>query len=37
MFSKDSLIKFGILVAAVIVGNMATGYVQGLLPKQTAA
>lgn len=36
MFSKEALIKFAVLVAAVIAGNIATGYVQGMLPKQAA-
>jgi len=36
MFSKENLIKFALLVAAVIVGNIATGSVQALLPKKTA-
>lgn len=36
MFTKEALIKFAILVAAVIVGNIATSYVQNMLPKQNA-
>jgi len=33
MFSKEALIKFAILVAAVVVGNIATTYVNGLMKK----
>jgi len=36
MFSKEALIKFAIFVAAVVVGNIATGYVQAMLPKKAA-
>ena len=32
--SKEALIKFAMLVAAVVVGNLATGYVNGLLVKK---
>lgn len=31
--SKEAIIKFAVIVAAVIVGNMATGYVQSMFKK----
>lgn len=33
--SKEALIKFALLVGAVIVGNLATTYVAAMLPKPT--
>ncbi len=36
MFTKEALIKFALVVAAVIVGNIATETVKGFLPKKTA-
>lgn len=35
MFSKEALIKFSILVAAVIVGNILTAPVQAMLPNKS--
>lgn len=34
--NKEAIIKFAVLVGAVIVGNIATSYVQAFLPKKTA-
>lgn len=34
MFSKEALIKFAVLVLAVIVGNLSTGYVQSMIAKK---
>lgn len=36
MFSKELLIKVGLMVVAVIIGNLLTGVVQNMLPKKTA-
>ena len=36
MFTQETLIKVALMVVAVIIGNMLTGFVQNMLPKKTA-